>query len=1159
MADLKLGILIQIVKDQLTAWAKSMPSLLGRVKAEGTAAGDGIADGADKAAASADKLSSNVKNIPKTPTKDLRDDIKKTGEEFGKAGEKTNLFEYAFRRLVGLATARQIILAADSAEQLKQTLGILTGSTEAATAEFQFLRAETDRMGLSFDSASRAYVQLATAAKGTALEGEKTREIFSAVAGAMARIGKSSEVDAALFGITKAMGDGTISSREFFGMLSKFLPNALQVFAAELGVTTDVLQLMLDKGEIAVSDALPKFAKGLNKAFGNETKEKIDGIGSGLNRAFNSISKAGEAIANLEILHTAFNGIAIIGGVVATTLNMVSITLVAISEYLVAAGIAAFEFFKALASGNFSGFANRVQAAFTVANAEIDKTVARIVASDENLRKLQESQKNAAVEAKKAADEKTAAVEKAAAAEKKAAEDGTAAFKNLSIELRKSITDLERTGDSADALKKVFNQLGAENAFTSGQKGLEKINIVLDDIARKSRFAGSEIRDGLIAELENLTDVQIRKFQSDTELAFQAGETSAKSYASIIEAVVGASYKKLGLDVDQLTGKMTAASRQGIASFLNIAEAADQSGKNILKAFTAALDRVKDVAGVKELGGTLRGAFDAKKIGIDELNTGLERLAVREREIVDATSDLAAAYQTLGIKSKESLEIAAQKTRLAFEAIRDARAPIEDIKAAFLAYAKASIEVSVALGKPVPEMLKVQAATLGVKAEFEKLVETNQKLSISFESVARAQDQAVKGAEAHTKSIEAEGRAAIAAAQAALEQAKQRGNALEITRATIALAETESAVAAKVAEAKRAESAAAAEKVVAIEREALADGNLTEAEREVLAAAQEVAAAKLQEADAAHASADAKAIEATATRNAAEAQQGIAVSLESAIAFQREQLALTQEYGATATDVFTKVAAGIEATFRGQNGLIELTGGLMERLRRDSAEAAADILRLTAQLNNAADPTDALTRSAAQALEKYRDLGDEALAGLRKALDDATQRTLALRDAAKSTLEQLRDQFDQLKGNEEAIQKREFERRKKEIEDQLKAAEKAGDSQAVADLRESLRLLEQIRLEKEKQNKAQEAEDKRRRKEAEANRKTDTTSEPPPETAPEKRRIPERPLAPPPFVPPTVQQVRDVSLTFNLYTDISEDSVRRKIIPIINRETRLSA
>lgn len=713
-------------------------------------------------------------------------------------------------------------------------------------------------------------------------------------------------------------------------------------------------------------------------------------------------------------------------------------------------------------------------------------------------------------------------------------------------ELIDKFTKLRTEGKGVEeAIKAVFESFKPENVARVLATGG-----ALRSLGQTGAISAKQLGEAWDEAIGKLSSRQLIQFAAAAEAAFTDVAEDAETLATINEKVLLASFKALGVDAEKSLTGISAAASDTIGHFSLLASSGKLSAKAIEDAFDEALKKLDSPEAIQAMIDAIQRLGKEGKLSVAQVTEQVEKLNERAAELTPGIQSATEAYKQLGIEAPAALQKTADKAREAFEVIRDSGAGIEEIRRAFLAYAKAALAAAEASGKPVSGLLAAQAAALGLKDEFAKLEKQTEKLSGSLDTVARANDQAAKAAEAHTKSVEAEGRAAIATAQAELEKAKARGNALEITRATIALAETESAVAAKVAEAKLAEAAAADQKVLAIEREAQADGVLTEAEREVLAVAQEVAAAKLAEADAAQASADAKAIEATARGKAAEAEQGIAVSIEAALAFQRERIALTEQFGDAAAKVYDQVALGLEAAHRGENGLIELTAGLLERLRRDSAEAAGEILGLTAKLSQAETPTESLTQAAAQALEKYRDLGDEALAGLRKALDDAKQRTEALRDAAADTLEQLRDQFDQLKGNDEAIAAREYQRKKAELEAQLKEAQASGDRQAQKDLQEALRLLTEIRAERERQRVAEAKADAARKKSA-AEKKQDTaaaggdqqTQEPPAFG----RGAQDRPATQP-------RGRGDFKPTFNLYgSDLSENNVRRNLMPILEK------
>lgn len=693
-------------------------------------------------------------------------------------------------------------------------------------------------------------------------------------------------------------------------------------------------------------------------------------------------------------------------------------------------------------------------------------------------------------------------------------------------QFRKLRAESKSTEDALKAVTGVFD-------LASGA-GIQSFSQALGELSVQGLAGAKVIGEAWDGVLGKFSGRELTAFAETAKAKLGESARDMQALADINDSVLRASLRALGEDAEKAIGGVSAAAADAIASIETVVNSGKLSGETLADAFNKAFAKLDTVKAVEQMKAVILAFGKDGKLSVAQVADEIDKLNERAADLTPGIQTVTEAYKTLGIEAPKALAAVADKARAAFEVIRDSGGSVEEIRRAFLAYAKAALAAAEATGKPADAMLRAQAAVLGLSADLGKLSGENQKVGASFEAVARAQDAAIKTSEAHVKAVEAEGRAAIATAQAELEQAKARNNAVEITKSTIALAETESAVAAKVAEAKLAAAAASADKVVAIEAEALADGKLTEAERELLAVAEEVAAAKQAEADAAQASADAKAIEAETAGKVAEAEQGVAISIEAAIAVQRDQLALTQEYGAAAADVYAKVAAGIEATLRDQNGLIELSGALIERLRRDSAEAAGDILKLTGALAAADAPTEALTRAAAQALEKYKDLGDEALAGLRAALDDARARTEALRDAAKSTVEQLRDQFDQLKGNDEALAKREYERKKAEIDARLKEAIAAGDRQAQKDLQEALRLLGEIRVEREKQRIAEAKADAARAKSGGG------TSE----------------GAPPP--PSSGAGGGDIALTFNLTGDLNEETVRRKVIPILEKAARQS-
>jgi tape measure domain-containing protein len=183
--------------------------------------------------------------------------------------------------------------AAMEAERLGNAFRVLTGSAAAAAAEQKFVRDEAQRLGISLADAQEAYLKLAAAARGTALEGEYARKVFSAVAGAAATLGLSSaETSGALLAISQMMSKGTVQAEELRGQLGERIPGAFQIAARAMGVTTSELSEMLDRGQVLADDFLPKFAEQLGK----EVPASAETMSAAINRITNAATQAMQMI-----------------------------------------------------------------------------------------------------------------------------------------------------------------------------------------------------------------------------------------------------------------------------------------------------------------------------------------------------------------------------------------------------------------------------------------------------------------------------------------------------------------------------------------------------------------------------------------------------------------------------------------------------------------------------------------------------------------------------------------------------------------------------------------------------------------------------------------------------------------------------------------------
>lgn len=226
-------------------------------------------------------------------------DAKSATAEIGKLKNTVGGLSSEFSRLATNAAAalgagfgaRAFIEANASMQSMQAALKLITGSSEAAGNEFKFVSDESQRLGLEIGAAARSYINLAASAKGTALEGRATHDVWSAVAEAMARLGKSSaDTDGALLAVSQIMSKGTVAAEELRGQLGERLPGAFQIAARAMGMTTAELGKLLETGGLAADEFLPKFAAELKKAFGGGSE--VDTFNANLARLKNSLTQA---------------------------------------------------------------------------------------------------------------------------------------------------------------------------------------------------------------------------------------------------------------------------------------------------------------------------------------------------------------------------------------------------------------------------------------------------------------------------------------------------------------------------------------------------------------------------------------------------------------------------------------------------------------------------------------------------------------------------------------------------------------------------------------------------------------------------------------------------------------------------------------------------
>lgn len=181
------------------------------------------------------------------------------------------------------SAGRAMFEASAAGERLRMTLNFASGGN--GVRELEYVTQLSNRLGLQLGSTAKAYASFAAAAKGTALEGQHTRDVFEAISKASAVMGLSADQSAgALLALQQMVSKGTVQAEELRGQLGERLPGAFQVAAKAMGVTTAELGKMLEQGQVISDDFLPKFARALNEHLGSAADKAADRLDASVNR-----------------------------------------------------------------------------------------------------------------------------------------------------------------------------------------------------------------------------------------------------------------------------------------------------------------------------------------------------------------------------------------------------------------------------------------------------------------------------------------------------------------------------------------------------------------------------------------------------------------------------------------------------------------------------------------------------------------------------------------------------------------------------------------------------------------------------------------------------------------------------------------------------------
>jgi tape measure domain-containing protein len=183
-------------------------------------------------------------------------------------------------------------------ESMRKAIDFASGSMEAGSKNFEFLRDLANKLGLDLRATAEGYKTFTSAANLAGQSSQETNRQFAAVAKAAQVMGLSAEdTKGAFLALGQMMSKGNVQAEELRGQLGERLVGAFGIAAKAMGVTTGELNKMLQKGQVLAADFLPKFATELEKTFG-KGNDQVTTLAASQNRFNSSIDQLILAIGN---------------------------------------------------------------------------------------------------------------------------------------------------------------------------------------------------------------------------------------------------------------------------------------------------------------------------------------------------------------------------------------------------------------------------------------------------------------------------------------------------------------------------------------------------------------------------------------------------------------------------------------------------------------------------------------------------------------------------------------------------------------------------------------------------------------------------------------------------------------------------------------------
>lgn len=170
------------------------------------------------------------------------------------------------------------------------TMNVVTGSVAKSNAEYQYLLAFSNKIGVSIESVTKQYGRLAASMKSVDETGEMTRHVFEAISEASTVLHlKGHETNLLFMALEQSASKGKVSLEEFQRQLANKLPDAMGLASRSMSMTQAEFRDAVTKGTLNVYEVLIKLSNQIKKEYGESAEYAANQFTGKLNIMKNNI------------------------------------------------------------------------------------------------------------------------------------------------------------------------------------------------------------------------------------------------------------------------------------------------------------------------------------------------------------------------------------------------------------------------------------------------------------------------------------------------------------------------------------------------------------------------------------------------------------------------------------------------------------------------------------------------------------------------------------------------------------------------------------------------------------------------------------------------------------------------------------------------------